>query len=126
MSPPEIVLCEDYPALQVSLTAKFRRLGFVVRPFANGEDAWRSIVASPPDLVVTDYGLEGIDGQELCRRLRAAPEVCEIPVILMTGTFDLAQPGGVDEDLAIDRVIFKPFSPNELVGAVQDLLSVVA
>ncbi|OLR90311.1 DNA-binding response regulator [Actinokineospora bangkokensis] len=84
----------------------------------NGEDALRSAAADPPDLVVLDLMLPGIDGLEVCRRLRRDSAV---PVIMLTAL-------GEEENriaglqLGADDYVTKPFSPRELALRVDGVL----
>jgi DNA-binding response OmpR family regulator len=117
-----IVLCEDMLAIRVCMAARFRRDGFEVREFASGEAAWREIAADPPDLVVTDLGVEEIDGIELCRRIRASESLAAIPILLVTGDMDAWACEDFRERSGADRVLFKPFSPSELLRETEWLL----
>jgi len=87
----------------------------------DGESALRSIAASPPDLVLLDIVMPGIDGYEVCRRLRAQPATREIPVIFLSSLEDARhkvkgfEAGGND-------YLTKPFDRLEVQARVKSLV----
>lgn len=94
------------------------REGFKVVHAASGEDALGRVKRFPPALVILDIGLPGIDGMEVCRRLRATGS---IPILVLTARAD-----EVDRilglELGADDYVVKPFSPRELVARVKAVL----
>jgi DNA-binding response OmpR family regulator len=95
-----------------------RKEGFRVLKAGTGEDALAAAKRERPRLVVLDVGLPGIDGLEVCRRLRADSNV---PVIFLT-----ARDSEIDRILGLemggDDYLTKPFSPRELVARVKAIL----
>ncbi|GMK38935.1 DNA-binding response regulator [Paenibacillus sp. CCS19] len=91
------------------------REGFCTIGLGSGEEAWELWKTSPPDLWVLDIMLPGIDGYELCRRIRAEAEV---PIMMIS-----ARDTEVDKILGIelggDDYLVKPFSPRELVARIK-------
>jgi CheY-like chemotaxis protein len=78
-------------------------------------------VAEIPDVILTDIAVPGIDGIELCRRLRAHERTCQIPVLAVTGYGDR----GYDDrarDAGADHVLLKPCSGDLLVAEARRLL----
>jgi DNA-binding response OmpR family regulator len=85
---------------------------------ADGEDALRTMRESPPDLVVLDLMLPGIDGLEVCRRLRLAGDV---PIIMLTALgAETDRVAGLER--GADDYVTKPFSPRELALRVDSVL----
>ena len=87
----------------------------------DGESALRTIAQSPPDLVLLDVMMPGLDGYEVCRRLRAAPATRELPVIFLSALDEVTskahgfEAGGTD-------YITKPFEAIEVRARVRSLL----
>ena len=87
----------------------------------SGEEALESISKSPPDLILLDIMLPGIDGYEVCEILRLKPEWMHIKIIFLTAK-------GRDVDIAkgmvlgADEYITKPFSNQEIIDCVKRLL----
>ena len=117
-----ILVVEDDPDIALSLRLKLEREGgYAVDVVADGADGLRMAIDRPPDLVVLDLNLPGMDGFEVCRRLRKEPETASVPVIMLTARI------GEDDrvaglDLGADDYITKPFSPKEAVARVKAVL----
>jgi DNA-binding response OmpR family regulator len=117
-----ILVVEDDPDIALSLRLKLEREGgYAVDVVADGADGLRKAIDRPPDLVVLDLNLPGMDGFEVCRRLRKEPETASVPVIMLTARI------GEDDrvaglDLGADDYITKPFSPKEAVARVKAVL----
>jgi DNA-binding response OmpR family regulator len=94
------------------------REGFAVDSAADGVSAVQIALASPPDLMVLDLMLPGLDGLEVFRRVRA---VAPIPVIMLTARGDEGdRVAGLD--IGADDYMSKPFSPRELIARVKSVL----
>ena len=92
----------------------------------NGREAWSRLQTENFDLIITDYQMPEMDGEELCRQIRQDPHLTNVPIILLSGKgleLNLAQ---LREELGIHEVFFKPFSPAALVAAVQTCLQQTA
>jgi two-component system, OmpR family, response regulator MtrA len=113
-----ILLIEDDPLLRRGLQLALGRHGHDVRTADTGEDGLREFRSSTPDLVVLDLMLPGIDGFEVCRRIRAAGEV---PVIMLTARgddFDVV--GGLAA--GADDYVVKPAQPTVLDARIRAVL----
>lgn len=114
-----IYVVEDEAALQNLLQAYLTRAGFTVHVFGNGRDALAAIRATPPDLVVLDLLLPGMDGVRVTEALRS--ESIDVPIIMLT-----AKSTEADRirgfRVGADDYVAKPFSPAEVVLRVQAVL----
>jgi DNA-binding response OmpR family regulator len=114
-----ILVADDEPAIVAVMRGRLEQEGFAVRAVASGEEALAHIDADPPDLVVLDVMLPGIDGFETLRRLRGAG--CTVPVIMLT-----ARDEDVDKivglELGADDYLAKPFNPRELSARIRAVL----
>lgn len=114
-----IYVVEDEAALQNLLQAYLTRAGFTVHVFGNGREALSSIRSAPPDLVVLDLLLPGMDGVRVTEALRA--ESIDVPIIMLT-----AKSTEADRirgfRVGADDYVAKPFSPAEVVLRVQAVL----
>lgn len=110
---PRVLVVDDSPELRRFMVLVLERAGMAAEPAADGEEAMERAVETPPDVVVTDYRLPGIDGLETCRRLRA---LCGARAVLVSG-------GSITPEMAarVDAVLEKPFSAADLVERVRAL-----
>lgn len=79
-----ILVVEDESPVRRFLVAALESAGYSVVGAESGADAFERMVAAPPELVVLDVRMPGIDGFELCRRVRSTPSLSRIPVMLLT------------------------------------------
>ena len=93
--------------------------GYRVETTADADEALRKVALSPPDVVVTDWLMPGMNGAQLCERLRApGSPVAHIPIIVATAT-----PLAVDvSGRPYDAVLRKPYSADELVYQITALV----
>ncbi|MCY3907375.1 MAG: response regulator transcription factor [Anaerolineaceae bacterium] len=92
--------------------------GFRVESAGDGQEALDRILAQPPDLVVLDLMLPGLDGREICRRVRARSD---LPIIMLTARDDDTDKI-VGLELGADDYLTKPFNPRELVARIRAIL----
>ena len=119
--PGRVLVVEDEPDISALLAFHLERAGYQVVRARNGLDALQQVRARPPDLMLLDLMLPGIDGLEVCRRLRQDPATAALPVVMLT-----AKGEEVDRvlglELGADDYIVKPFSPKEVVARVRAVL----
>jgi two-component system KDP operon response regulator KdpE len=110
-----ILLVDDEPSIQRSLTPLLRSRGYDVDVAGSGRDALRLFAERRPELVVLDLGLPDVEGTEVCRRIR---ETAATPIIILS-----ARGGEADKvaalDLGADDYVTKPFGPEELLARIR-------
>ena len=111
----QILIVEDDDAIAKPLAAGLEREGFEVTRVSNGEDA---LEAALPDLVLLDLRLPGMDGVEVCRRLRARSDV---PIIVVTAKGEEVD-RVVGLELGADDYIVKPFGFRELLARIRAVM----
>ena len=113
-----ILIVEDEQAIADLVRAYLRREGFDVVWARSGEQALEELGRHPVRLVVLDIGLPGIDGFEVCRRLRARTGV---PILILSARDDeVDRVAGLEA--GADDYVVKPFSPRELVARTKAIL----
>jgi two-component system, OmpR family, response regulator len=113
-----ILIVEDEQAIADLVRAYLRREGFDVVWARSGEQALEELGRHPVRLVVLDIGLPGIDGFEVCRRLRGRTGV---PILILSARDDeVDRVAGLEA--GADDYVTKPFSPRELVARVKAIL----
>jgi DNA-binding response OmpR family regulator len=114
-----VLVVDDDPTVSDVVRRYLERAGLVVTLAADGPAALRAFDAERPDLVVLDLMLPGIDGLEVCRRIRA--QAADLPIVMLTARGEEAD-RVLGLELGADDYVTKPFSPRELVLRVQSVL----
>lgn len=121
METTKIVVVEDETDIGEVLEYNLNRAGYQVRRFERGDEAWEAIRKDPPDLILLDLMLPGIDGLDVARMLKRETSTSSIPIIMLT-----AKGEEVDRivglELGADDYIAKPFSPREVVLRIKAVL----
>lgn len=115
--PKKILVIEDERKIARWVRTYFEQDGFTVVLADDGPTGLSLAQAEQPDLIVLDLNLPGLDGLELCQRLRRQPNraVATVPIIMLTARVEEADRlAGLD--LGADDYVTKPFSPKELVA----------
>ncbi len=121
MNEATVLVIEDEADLLEVLEFNLRRAGFQVLRAEEGRAGLRLAQEQKPDLLVLDIMLPGIDGKEICRRLRRDPATARIPILMLTAlATEQDRISGLE--LGADDYLTKPFSPRELVLRVQAIL----
>ncbi|HKX45957.1 MAG TPA: response regulator transcription factor [Planctomycetota bacterium] len=115
----KVLVVDDDSDLRPLLAYALRNAGYLALEAGSGEAGLELLAAERPDLVILDVALPGIDGLEVCRRLRAGGD--RTPVLMLTvRSEEEAQVAGLDA--GADDYLAKPFSPRTLLARVRALL----
>ena len=117
----QILVVEDEESLLQTLRYNLSRAGHEVRLSTNGVQALEMIRGNPPELVVLDLMLPGLDGLELCRAVRAEtlnPAIAHVPILMLTAR-DEEIDKVVGLEVGADDYLTKPFSMHELMARVK-------
>ncbi|WP_371555916.1 response regulator [Streptomyces longwoodensis] len=117
--PARILVVDDDPTVAEVVTGYLDRAGYVVDRAGDGPAALARAAGHRPDLVVLDLMLPGMDGLEVCRRMRA--DSGPVPVIMLTARGD-EDDRILGLEVGADDYVTKPFSPRELVLRVESVL----
>ncbi|MBP7148377.1 MAG: response regulator [Acidobacteria bacterium] len=118
---PRIAVVEDEPDIADILRFHLERGGFEVEVHGRGDLALAAIQRRPPDLVLLDLMLPGLDGLEVCRFLKRKPETAGVPIVMLTARAEETD-RIVGLELGADDYIPKPFNPREVVLRVRAVL----
>ena len=118
---PHLLVVDDDREIR-SLVAQFlTKHGFRVTGVKDGAEMMRTLDGARVDLIVLDLMLPGEDGLSLCRRLRAAPQTAQTPVIMLTAMGEETD-RIVGLEMGADDYLAKPFSPRELLARIKAVL----
>jgi two-component system alkaline phosphatase synthesis response regulator PhoP len=116
-----VLIIEDSADIAELIKHYLDRAGYDTVVHGSGRDGLVAARQSPPDLVVLDVMLPGMDGMQVCQALRAEPTTSGLPILMLTARGEEAdRVRGLE--LGADDYVTKPFSPKELVARVGALL----
>ncbi|HOP88979.1 MAG TPA: response regulator transcription factor [Ottowia sp.] len=122
MSTQHLLMIEDDARLAAMVSEYLTQSGFVVTHMPDGESGLGALQDKPVDLVVLDLMLPGIDGLEVCRRIRALPgDAARVPVLMLTAKGD-PMDRVVGLEIGADDYLPKPFEPRELLARIRAVL----
>jgi len=116
-----ILVVEDEHAIREMIGFALKKAGLQFEEAADAEQALVAIASNPPDLVLLDWMLPGLNGVELARRLRREEVTAKLPIILLTARVEENdRVHGLE--VGADDYITKPFSPRELIARINAVL----
>lgn len=111
-------MVDDEEPIQELLRFNLEKEGYLVRVAKDGKEALDRVAKEQPDLIVLDLMLPGMDGLEVCKRLKLTPSFQQIPIIMLTAKGEV-----IDKvlglELGADDYMTKPFSPRELIARIK-------
>lgn len=116
-----ILVVDDEPDILELIRYNLTRNNYGMTGVASGEEAFTSVRAAPPDLVVLDLMLPGVDGLAVCRRLKNDARTAGIPVIILSAKGEEADVV-TGLELGADDYLTKPFSPRVLLARIKAVL----
>jgi two-component system phosphate regulon response regulator PhoB len=121
MANERVLVVEDEEDIQELVQFNLAKDGYRVAAARSGEDALKKIRAEPPDLVLLDLMLPGLNGLEVCRIVRSDPKTQAIPIVMITAKGEEADiVTGLE--LGADDYLPKPFSPRVLLARLRAVL----
>jgi twitching motility two-component system response regulator PilH len=119
--PASILLVDDEFELVDALSRVLRGAGYVVRSARDGESAIAEVKQHAPDLILSDVIMPGLNGYQMCRRLKQDPATREVPVLLMSAKTEPADHFWAQQVGAI-ALLSKPMDNRELIQRVAQAL----
>ena len=116
-----VLVIDDEKDIVELVKYSLEKEGFLIRSAVDGESGVWAVQRDVPDLVIVDLMLPGIDGLEVCRRLRSDTRTAAIPIIMLTAK-SAESDRIVGLELGADDYVTKPFSPRELAARVKAVL----
>lgn len=128
MNSPEkkILIAEDNPALLAVVKFNLERAGYDAHTSTNGTEAFELAMMHKFDLIITDHQMPGLSGVELCSQLRTHPEYATTNMMMLTAKSLELDRDHILNDLGVKHIFSKPFSPTEIIKAVDELFNPAA
>lgn len=119
---PRILVADDDDGLRQLLRLIFAREGFEVFEAASGEQALALAVAVDPAIILLDVMMPGLDGYDVCRRLKSDQRTGDVPVVFVSAAEDVARRNDLQK-LGAAACIQKPIGPRDLVARVKAVMN---
>ncbi len=119
--PKRILLADDSITIQKVVELTFSDGDYEIVSANNGVRALQKLAESMPDIILSDIIMPEKNGYEVCEFVKSHPEYRDIPVILLTGTFEPFDPDRA-EKAGCDAVVTKPFESQSLINKVEELI----
>ena len=115
------ILCvDDVPDNLILMRTILESEGYEIDSAMDGKIALEKVIKSPPDLIILDVMMPGINGYEVTQQIRNNPEINYIPILLLTARIEASVVEGLD--IGADDFLRKPFEIEELLARVRSLL----
>lgn len=118
----KILVADDNHALADVVRFNLQRAGFAVTVVYTGAQAWDRLQRESFDFIVTDYQMPEMNGAELCGHIRRSSRLAGVKVLLLSAKGMEMDVDQVKRELGLEAVMFKPFSPRELVQTISNCL----
>ncbi|MGB3670517.1 MAG: response regulator transcription factor [Phormidesmis sp.] len=118
----KILIIDDDSTLRAALTRYLQDRGFTVKNATSGTEGFNSFIQEVPDLIVSDVVMPGMDGFELCVKIRATSVGQLVPFIFLSGRCDL-EDRIQGHTIGADDYLVKPFHPRELIAKIEAQLA---
>ncbi len=117
----KILILDDDQDLLAIVKSLLRKKGFDVLTFADWQKAWDNIRNNKPHLILLDVFLKGMDGMDVCKKLKSTSSTRNIPIIMFSSYPNIAATA-IDE-FGADEFIAKPFEVNDMVSKIRHVLA---
>jgi DNA-binding response OmpR family regulator len=117
---PRILILDDDKDLLTVVKSLLFRKGFDVFAYSDWSKAWTAIKTYKPQLILLDVFMDGIDGVDVCKKLRASTLTRNIPIIMFSSYPDIAETA--INEFGADDFIAKPFETSEIIKKIQNIL----
>ena len=121
MSKVNVLVVDDEETIIELVEYNLLKAGYEVNSVGSGEAALKAVNDNPPDVILLDLFLPGVDGLEVCRRLKKNPQTSHLPILMITAKGEESDiVAGLE--LGADDYITKPFSPKVLIARMRTVL----
>jgi CheY-like chemotaxis protein len=115
---PKVLIIDDDTTMVSLLKTLLEMDGFAVASAKDWDDVIETIRVEKPDLILMDYFLPEVDGIELMKEIRSAPDLAETRVVMTSG-MDVSEECA---NVGANEFLLKPYTPEQLLNAIQDNL----
>jgi CheY-like chemotaxis protein len=119
----KILVAEDSRVLGDVIQFNLQRAGFEVTLARNGNDAMRLLESEPFSMLVTDYEMPGLNGEQICDRVRNELHLDSLRVVMCSAKGHELDREALKAKFSLEAILFKPFSIRDLMSLLENLVS---
>ena len=119
--PKRILIVDDDVSMSAVVEVRVKNAGYEVIKAGNGKSALEKLRRSKPDLVMVDFRMPGMTGEELCKIIKRDEDLKSILVILMTASMEKTTPESI-RSMGADGTVEKPFETADLLAEIKRVL----
>lgn len=110
-----VLIIDDEDELNEMVTLRLQKVGFEVDSATDGASGLEKVKSFKPDVILLDINMPGMDGWEVCERLRSNPETKDLFIVVLTATRNFQKA----KQLNVNRVVLKPFNYDEILNILK-------
>jgi DNA-binding response OmpR family regulator len=118
---PRILILDDDKDLLTVVKSLLRKKGFDVFAYSDWSQAWNAVKSYKPQLILLDVFLHGIDGLDVCKKLKSSSYTRQIPILMISSYPNIAETA--INEFGADDFIAKPFEITEIIKKIHHILS---
>lgn len=115
----KILIAEDDELTRYLLKASLEQGNHIIEVVKNGREAIEHLFTDPPDMILLDLMMPGVDGAEVIRTIRSTNELANTLIIVLTG---IAKPENIAETASADLLLYKPLPIEDLLAHIHSFL----
>lgn len=119
----KVLVAEDNIVLGDVIRFNLQRAGFEVTLARNGNDAVRLLESEPFSILVTDYEMPGLDGEQICDRVRNVLHLDSLRIVMCSARGHELDREALQAKLSLEAILYKPFSIRDLTSLLESLVS---
>jgi len=112
----KVLIIDDEDELNEIVTMRLTKAGYEVVSATDGSSGIEKVKSFGPDIVLLDINMPGMDGWEVCEKLRADPATKDVSIVVLTATRNFQKA----KDMNVQRVVLKPFNYDEILSILKN------
>ena len=122
--PKKVMIVDDDKAFLEELAEMIKMSGYTVVTSGKSEEVVKAVKKEKPDVILMDLKMDGLDGFQLVMQIKQHKDICEIPIIMMTGHYNDETDVWLENSFGVQRFMKKPFNPLDVISRIEETTAV--
>ena len=118
--PKKVMIVDDDKAFLEELAEMIKMSGYTVVTSGKSEEVVKAVKKEKPDVILMDLKMDGLDGFQLVMQIKHHKDICEIPIIMMTGHYNDETDVWLENSFGVQRFMKKPFNPLDVISRIEE------